>query len=105
MTNSSIVKLIAEEAEHYEAHYNDPNQNQDPGNRRVSGAPPRLLTIRLTADQYERVADAAKQADLPVSTLARNALMSAITAQTNTVFSNQIEETLRQVLRPELLRA
>lgn len=101
---SAIEDLIAEESAHYEAHYNDPETDPPPARRRSDGAAPRLLTIRLSAAQYERVASAAEANDLPVSTLARNALMSFVSAEGKPDLATQVESALRQILKPELLR-
>jgi hypothetical protein len=105
--STDIATLLAKESEYIENHYNDPEPDPLPSDiqetRRGTSAAPRLLTIRLTAEQYERVAAAAALRDLPVSTLARNALMGAIEQEPSV--ASQVETALRQILKPELLRA
>jgi hypothetical protein len=95
---------LAREAEHYEQHYHDSESHPAPGRRRVGGPPPRLLTLRLSAQQYDQVATAAAANDLPVSTLARNILMDGISSSSTLLPLARLEEALRQVLRPDLLR-
>jgi len=102
---TDLVNRLADEAIHYEEQYNDSEQNPEMGHRRSDGRAPKLLTIRLTAEQYDQVAKAAAEADLPVSTFARNALMDAIAPRSNPAVIAQVEDALRQLLRPELLRA
>jgi hypothetical protein len=74
--------------------------------------------VRLSADQYKQVAAAARARDLPVSTLARNALMAqtsqipdGVNRRTQAspsepaVVQAALEEALRQILKPELLKS
>jgi len=107
MVNKEFLNMLDAEAEHYEENYYNetPTSNPEPGVRRGNGAAPRLLTIRLSADQYEQVAEAAKTADLPVSTYARNGLMATIAQQHAPNVVAALEDALRQTLKPELLRA
>jgi len=102
--STDIAARLAREAEHYEEHYNDPESNPAPGRRRGGGPPPRLLTIRLSADQHEHLAREAAARDLPVSTFARNALMDSIAQSETPAVAAQLEDALRHVLKPELLR-
>ena len=100
-----IGKFLAQEADHYEANYRDGLDNMPvEGKRRTPGPAPRLLTVRLTAEQYAQIAQAAQQADLPVSTYARSALLEQVTVPSAPLVT-QMENALRHVLKPELLRA
>lgn len=107
MSNTTIEDIIATEIEHYDENYykEDPNGDLGPVVRRNGGRAPRLLTVRLSGEQYDQVAAAAKAADLPVSTYARNELMAGVVAgqQAPSVVA-ALEDALRQTLKPELLR-
>lgn len=105
--SGKIADLLASEAEHYEEHYNDPDSEADskPGHRRAAGAAPRLLTIRLTQEQYREIAVAAEASDLPVSTFARNVLMAGVAEAEESAVERSLAQALRKVLKPELLRA
>jgi hypothetical protein len=107
MVNQDFLAIVDSEAEHYEENYYKENStdNPEPGIRRGNGSAPRLLTVRLSGEQYDQVAAAAKAADLPVSTYARNELMAGVVAgqQASSVVV-ALEDALRQTLKPELLR-
>ena len=64
---------------------------------------PRLLTIRLSEEQYATLESAALEQDLPISTFARTRLMSALADNHESVIS-QFESAIRQMIKPELLR-
>ena len=70
--------------------------------RRGHGSAPRLLTIRLSEEQYARVAEVAAARDLPVSTTARALLMEAVQGSG---VERAFAQALRETLRPELLRS
>lgn len=78
------------------------------GVRRGEGPPPRVLSVRLTDQQYQRLVAAATGRDLPISTMARLAILEHPDASGRPV-SGQIDlaavtEALREVVRPEFLK-
>jgi hypothetical protein len=106
---TNIEALLAEVSEEAEARRHDPLPETAVGTRRSPGPSPRVLSVRLTAEQYDRLAAAAATLDLPVSTMARLAILEHLDQPTRPA-SGPIDLTavtaaLREVIRPEFLRA
>ncbi|WP_125776976.1 hypothetical protein [Antribacter gilvus] len=110
MTESTHIEaLLAEVAEESEARRHDPLPETAVGVRRSDGPAPRVLSVRLTDAQYQRLVKAAGDRDLPVSTMARLAILEHLD-QTARPASGPIDLTavtaaLREVIRPEFLKA
>ncbi|WP_349826732.1 hypothetical protein [Brevibacterium litoralis] len=83
----------------------DPLPNDVSATRRTGDAAPKLLTVRLSADQHARLAAAAAERDLPVSTLARTLLMEALDGGTSSAVEAALVHALKENLRPDLLRS
>lgn len=68
-----------------------------------------MLSVRLTAEQYERLVELASARDLPVSTLARLAVLehldSTVRPASGPIDLTAVTAALREVIRPEFLRA
>lgn len=107
--NTSIEALLAEVAEESEAHRHDPLPEDTVGRRRTDGPPPRVLSVRLTEAQYQRLAAAAADRDLPVSTMARLAILEHLDQNTRPASGPidlaTVTNALREVIRPEFLKA
>ncbi|WP_265522745.1 hypothetical protein [Oerskovia flava] len=105
----TVEELLVEVGEESEAVRHRPLPDDAVGVRRGDGAAPRVLSVRLTAPQYARLAAAAEARDLPVSTMARLAILEQLD-DADRPASSPIELTtvaaaLREVIRPEFLRA
>ncbi|MBD8079657.1 hypothetical protein IF651_11375 [Cellulosimicrobium arenosum] len=95
-------------AEESEARRHDALPGDAVGSRRTGGDPPKVLSVRLTAEQHDRLAALAATRDLPISTMARLAILETLDSQhaaPGPVDTAVITEALREVIRPEFLRA
>ncbi|WP_369370821.1 hypothetical protein AB1046_18820 [Promicromonospora sp. Populi] len=105
----SIEKLLEEVAEESEARRHDPLPDDAVGARRSEAAAPKVLSVRLSAQQYDVLAAAAAQRDLPVSTMARLAILEGLAQATRPtveiISANVVATALREVIRPEFLKA
>ncbi|MFC8799848.1 hypothetical protein ACFT2C_19100 [Promicromonospora sp. NPDC057138] len=109
MNEKSIEDLLTEVSQESEARRHDPLPDDAVGVRRDDKPAPRVLSVRLTADQYDRLAALAAGRDLPVSTMARLAILETLDQQARPA-SGPIDLTtmtaaLREVIRPEFLKA
>ncbi|GAB4084052.1 hypothetical protein GCM10028784_06820 [Myceligenerans cantabricum] len=104
-----ITDLLTQVAEESEASRHDPLPETAVGVRRGEGPAPRVLSVRLSDEQYQRLTAAAAHRDLPVSTMARLAILEQLDAQTRPASGpidlNTVADALREVLRPEFLKA
>jgi hypothetical protein len=107
--NTSIETLLAQVAEESEARRHDPLPDSATGQRRTDGPPPRVLSVRLTDAQYQRLVSAAADRDLPVSTMARLAILEHLDQSARPVSGpidlTAVTKALRDVIRPEFLKA
>ena len=99
----NIVDLVINESEHYEEIDAADSKSTGRASRPSGMKAPRLLTIRLSRDQYDMLEHAALFQGLPVSTFARNRLMSAL-GESQPDIASQVESAIRQILKPELLQ-
>lgn len=109
MNEKNIEELLVEVSEESEARRHDSLPDDAAGVRQDDRPAPRVLSVRLTADQYDRLVSAAAARDLPVSTVARLAILESLDQQARPV-SGPIDLTtmaaaLREVIRPEFLKA
>ena len=76
--------------------------------RRGGGPAPKVLSVRLADKQYQRLVAAASSRDLPVSTMARLAILEQLDASARLVSGpidlTAVTEALREVIRPEFLK-
>jgi hypothetical protein len=104
-----IEELLTEVSDETEARRHDPLPETALGVRRSEGTAPRVLSVRLTDEQYQRLVAAAAEKDLPVSTMARLAILEQLDTSTRPVSGpidlNAVTEALRKVIRPEFLKA
>ena len=107
--NTNIEELLTEVGDESEARRHNPLPEDAVGQRRGEGSAPRVLSVRLTDAQYRRLAAMAADRDLPVSTMARLAILEQLDQATQPA-SGPIDLTavtaaLREVIRPEFLKA
>lgn len=107
--NDQIEKLLKDVAEESEATRHTSLPEDATGVRRNDGPAPRVLSVRLTSEQYQRLVAEAEARDLPVSTMARLAILESLDQSTRPA-SGPIDLTamttaLREVIRPEFLKA
>ncbi|GAA4714350.1 hypothetical protein APR04_004119 [Promicromonospora umidemergens] len=104
-----IEELLTEVSAESEARRHDPLPEGALGVRQGDGAAPRVLSVRLTDLQYQRLVAAAAEKDLPVSTMARLAILEQLDSSTRPASGpidlNAMTEALRKVIRPEFLKA
>lgn len=107
--NADIEALLTEVTDESEAHRHDSLPEDAVGRRRDAGPAPRVLSVRLTDAQYRRLAAIASDRDLPVSTLARLAILEyldqAAQPASGPIDLTAVTAALREVLRPEFLKA
>ncbi|PUB30305.1 hypothetical protein C8K30_102687 [Promicromonospora sp. AC04] len=105
----SIEKLLEEVAQESEARRHDPLPDDAVGTRRSDGVAPKVLSVRLSAQQYDALAAAAAQRDLPVSTMARLAILEGLAqparSTAEVISASAVASALREVIRPEFLKA
>ena len=109
MNEKKIEELMTEVSHESEARRHDPLPDDAVGVRRADKPAPRVLSVRLTADQYDRLAAIAAARDLPVSTMARLAILETLDQQarpsSGPIDLTTVTAALREVIRPEFLKA
>ena len=109
MNEKNIEELLAEVSQESEARRHDPLPDDAVGVRQDDRPAPRVLSVRLTAEQYDLLAAAAAVRDLPVSTMARLAILEALDQQarpaSGPIDLSTVTAALREVIRPEFLKA
>ncbi|MFD7310739.1 hypothetical protein [Promicromonospora sp. NPDC059942] len=107
--NPNIEDLLTEVAEESETQRHDSLPEDAVGRRRGDAPAPRVLSVRLTDDQYRRLAAMAADRDLPVSTMARLAILEqldqAAQPASGPIDLTTVTAALREVIRPEFLKA
>lgn len=109
MSEKSIEEPLTEVSQESEARRHDPLPDDAVGVRRDDKPAPKVLSVRLTADQYDRLVALAATRDLAVSTMARLAILETLDQHARPA-SGPIDLTtmtaaLREVIRPEFLKA
>lgn len=73
--------------------------------RRAGAGNPAVLSVRLTADQYQQLAERAALAGKPTSAAARDIILAALGESEDDRLGAKIEEVLRRTLSPQVLSA
>lgn len=88
----------------------DAERNRDHGprtgirpQRRAGGGSPAVLSVRLTAEQYQRLAQRAARRGKPTSAEARDIILDALGEGDEDRLASKLEEVLRRTLSPQLL--
>lgn len=104
-----IEEVLDDVGDESEARRHDSLPDDAVGSRKRGDSAPRVLSVRLTADQYENLVRVATARDLPVSTMARLAILEHLDAAARPVSApvdlTAVTAALREVIRPEFLRA
>jgi len=98
---ADVEGLIHHEAEQAEARRRDPLPSSAVGTRPNSrgGAAPRILSVRLSGEQFDRLTVEAEHAGVPVSTLARMLVLRGLAPSGDEGVGPEEAERLSTVLR------
>jgi len=95
---STLDALIRDEVAHAIAHEDDPLPDGITVTRPNKGT---VLSVRLTADEYELLARRAERDGLPLSTAGRHLIVAGLRAD----IKDTVKQALRETLVPELIAA
>lgn len=100
---SDINKVLATASDDAEQ-----NRNQEPPEgirpqRRAGAGNPAVLSVRLTAEQYQQLAELAAQAGKPTSAAARDIILAGLGDSEDDRLGAKLEEVLRRTLSPQML--
>ena len=102
---NNINEVLTTASDEAEGHRNQqPPANIRPQRRAGSGNPA-VLSVRLTADQYEQLAERAAKAGKPTSAEAREIILEALGESEEDRLGSKLEEVLRRTLTPQVLKS
>ena len=102
MNTTGIQQAIDSELDHIRAHEDDPMPSKRPHGIRPNRAT--VLSVRLSADEFTKLATLAEKERMPVSTLARKVITDNID-DASTSLESAVERALRRTFPPDMLIA
>jgi predicted DNA-binding protein len=100
---SDITRILADASDDAER-----NRDQEPPagirpQRRAGAGSPAVLSVRLTAEQYQQLAERAAHAGRPISAEARDIILAALGESEDDHLGVKLEQVLRRTLAPQVL--
>lgn len=100
---SDITDLLAAASDDAEQHRDQQPPVGIRAQRRAGTGNPAVLSVRLTAEQYQELVERAEQAGKPTSALARDIILASLGESDDDRLGAKLEEVLRRTLTPQVL--